>query len=215
MNGATAHSAHRTGDQCRHDRLRRRHRRRIRPGPGCRGLRLPLRSGHHVNDTSTCSVVSRSRCSAPAEGSPVPVPVNGLAGPPADGVPVVEPVTDVAGPPPPAALPPPGQPPSVPPVVNEDGTPQTFGQGGFLRDIWRQFHNGVPSVCSTAPCLRRRIPQCRRHRVIPCYCRRRVPRRAESRIQQTLTTPRMGSKAQSIATQPNRRAAPHQEPPER
>lgn len=81
----------------------------------------------------------------PAEGSPVPVPVNGLAGPPADGVPVVEPVTDVAGPPPPAALPPPGQPPSVPPVVNEDGTPQSFGQGGFLRDIWHQFHNGVPS----------------------------------------------------------------------
>ena len=81
----------------------------------------------------------------PAEGSPVPVPVNGLAGPPADGVPVVEPVADVAGPPPPAALPHPGQPPSVPPVVNEDGTPQTFGQGGFLRDIWHQFHNGVPS----------------------------------------------------------------------
>ena len=177
MDCSAQRASHR--DQCRHDRLRRRHRWRIRRGPGCRGLRLPLRSGHHVNDTSTCSVVSRSRCAPPAEGSPVSVPVNGLAGPPADGVPVVEPVTDVAGPPPPAALPPPGQPPSVPPVVNEDGTPQTFGQGGFLRDIWHQFHNGVRATCSTAACLRRRIPQCRRHRVIPCYSRRRVPRRAE------------------------------------
>lgn len=43
------------------------------------------------------------------------------------------------------AFPAPGQAPNVPPVVNADGS-QTFGQGGgYLGDIWDQFHNGVPS----------------------------------------------------------------------
>ena len=116
----------------------------------------------------------------PAEGSPVPVPVNGLAGPPADGVPVVEPVTDVAGPPPPAALPPPGQPPSVPPVVNEDGTPRRLVRADSSGTSGTSSTTASRATCSTAPCLRRRIPQCRRHRVLPCYCRRRVPRRGKS-----------------------------------
>ncbi|MGB8504638.1 hypothetical protein [Mycobacterium sp.] len=54
------------------------------------------------------------------------------------------PVSDVAGRPPPGALPPPGEPPYVPPVVGEDGT-QSYGQLGYLREIWHEFHNGVPS----------------------------------------------------------------------
>ena len=57
-----AHTANSRGDQCRQDRLRRRRHRRVRRGPGGRGVRLPMRSAHHVDDTATCSLVSRSRC---------------------------------------------------------------------------------------------------------------------------------------------------------
>ena len=74
----------------------------------------------------------------PAEGAPVPVPVGVPANP-------------VAGPRPPA-FPAPGEAPFVPPVVGEDGAPtQSFGQGGFLMDIWHEFHNGVPSDLIYAP----------------------------------------------------------------
>jgi hypothetical protein len=69
---------------------------------------------------------------------------------PADGAPVAAPPpvpgSDVTGPPLPDALPPPGQAPHVPPVVGEDGAPTTsYGQGGYLGQIWNEFHNGVPS----------------------------------------------------------------------
>jgi hypothetical protein len=63
--GTAAHGTPYIGDQCGQDRLRRRHRWIVRRGPGCPGLRLPMRSGWPINDTATCSVVSRSRfCSA-------------------------------------------------------------------------------------------------------------------------------------------------------
>ncbi len=42
------------------------------------------------------------------------------AAPPADGSPMLGPVNDVASPPTPGALPPPGQPPSAPPVVMDN-----------------------------------------------------------------------------------------------
>lgn len=50
----------------------------------------------------------------------------------------------------PGALPAPGQPPYVPPVTNPDGT-QSYGQLGFLREIWHEFHNGVPSEFIPGP----------------------------------------------------------------
>jgi hypothetical protein len=70
--------------------------------------------------------------------------------PPADGTPAPGPVNNAAGPPPPGAPPAPGQPPYVPPVVNPDGT-QSYGQLGFLRQVWHEFHNGVPSELLYGP----------------------------------------------------------------
>ena len=53
------------GDQCGQDRLRRRCPWIVRCGPDGPGVRLPMRSGWPINDTTTCSVVSQSRfCSA-------------------------------------------------------------------------------------------------------------------------------------------------------
>jgi hypothetical protein len=77
---------------------------------------------------------------SPADPPPVPDPANFVGGPPPQGAP------PPPGQPLPDAFPAPGQPPGVPPVVGDDGAPtQSFGQGGYLKDIWGQFHNGVPS----------------------------------------------------------------------
>jgi hypothetical protein len=75
------------------------------------------------------------------DAPPVPAPVNDVAAPPPASAVASMPAP---GQPLPDAFPPPGQPPYIPPVVNADGT-QGYGQGGFLRDVWHQFHNGVPS----------------------------------------------------------------------
>jgi len=37
------------------------------------------------------------------------------------------------------AFPAPGQAPYIPPVVNQDGSPTDFGQGGLFGDYWQQF----------------------------------------------------------------------------
>jgi hypothetical protein len=66
------------------------------------------------------------------------------APPPPDAPAVTGPVNNAAGPGPAAALPAPGQPPSVPPVAAGDG-PAAGSQLGYLREIWHDFHNGVPS----------------------------------------------------------------------
>ena len=88
---------------------------------------------------SPCDPVGLSMTPQPVLSCPSPD-----SAPPADGSPVAGPVSDVAGRPAPGALPPPGEPPYVPPVVGEDGT-QSYGQLGYLREIWHEFHNGVPS----------------------------------------------------------------------
>jgi hypothetical protein len=77
---------------------------------------------------------------SPEDPPPVPDPVNFVGGPPPQGAP------PAPGQPLPDAFPAPGQPPGVPPVVGADGAPtQSFDQGGYLKDIWGEFHNGVPS----------------------------------------------------------------------
>jgi hypothetical protein len=58
-----------------------------------------------------------------------------------DGPPPTDPGASSVG----VALPPPGQAPHIPPVVNPDGSPVTFDQGGYLGQLWDQFHSGVPS----------------------------------------------------------------------
>ena len=199
------------GDECRHDRLRRRHRRRIRRGPGRRGLRLPLRSSHDVNDTSTCSVVSRSRCRSAGRGVARAVPVNGLAGHQPMGC-RGRACHRRRWPPPPVPLPPrANRHPCLPSLTRTE--PPRRSVRADSQDL-APVPQRRPSDLFYGPVPPPADPQCRRHRVIHRYCRRPVPRRG-SRIQQTLTTPRMGPKAQSIATPRNRRAAPHQEPPER
>jgi hypothetical protein len=87
---------------------------------------------------SPCDPLTMSMTPQPVLSCPAP------AAPPADGSPVAGPVSDVAGGPQPGALPAPGEAPYVPPVVGEDGT-QSYGQLGYLRQIWHEFHNGVPS----------------------------------------------------------------------
>ena len=54
------------------------------------------------------------------------------AAPPADGAPAPGPVDNVAAPP------------YVPPVDAGDGPPP-LSQLGYLREIWHEFHNGVPT----------------------------------------------------------------------
>jgi hypothetical protein len=77
-----------------------------------------------------------------------PQPVLSCSGPdsaaPTDPSVAPGPVNNVASPPPAGALPAPGQPPSVPPVAPGDG-PAPGSQLGYLREIWHDFHNGVPS----------------------------------------------------------------------
>ena len=60
------------------------------------------------------------------------------AAPPADGAPAPGPVNNAAAPPPP------GSPPYVPPVATGNG-PEPLSQLGYLREIWHEFHNGVPT----------------------------------------------------------------------
>lgn len=57
--------------------------------------------------------------------------------PPAEAQPAPGPVDNVASPPPP------GSPPYVPPVASGNG-PEPLSQLGYLREIWHEFHNGVP-----------------------------------------------------------------------
>ena len=153
---------------------------RIRRGPGCRGLRLPLRSGHHVNDTSTCSVVSRSRCCSAGRGVARARPCQRTRRPTsrwgARGRACHRRRRPTAA----CSLPPPGQPPSVPPVVTRTEPPRRLVRADSSGTSGTSSTTASRATCSTAACLRRRIPQCRRHRVIPCYCRRREPRRAKS-----------------------------------
>lgn len=86
-------------------------------------------------DPTTLAMTPQPQLSCPAPD----------VGPPPDALPVV-PGSDVTGPPLPDALPPPGEAPHIPPVVGEDGMPtQSYGQGGYLGQIWNEFHNGVPS----------------------------------------------------------------------
>jgi hypothetical protein len=84
--------------------------------------------------------------------APVAAPADDSAGPSApDGPPAPGPVDVAAGPPPPA-FPAPGQAPFIPPVVGEDGAPtQSFGQSGYLGEIWHEFHNGVPGELIYGP----------------------------------------------------------------
>jgi hypothetical protein len=90
-------------------------------------------------DASPCDPATLAMTPQPQLSCPGPD-----AAPPPDGSPVAGPVTNIADPPPPGALPVPVQQPSVPPVVGADGT-QSYGQLGYLRQIWHDFHNGVPS----------------------------------------------------------------------
>ena len=119
----------------------------------------PLRSRIHAAGIAFAGAIVGSCAvglAAPAYAGPcdpvglsmTPQPVLSCASPdpapPADGSPAPGPVNAVAGAPPQAALPAPGQAPYVPPVVDADGT-QSYGQLGYLRQIWHEFHNGVPS----------------------------------------------------------------------
>lgn len=87
---------------------------------------------------SPCDPVGLSMTPQPQLSCPGPD-----AAPPPDGPPAPGPVNNVAAGSP-GAPPAPGQPPYVPPVVDADGT-QSYGQLGFLRQVWHEFHNGVPS----------------------------------------------------------------------
>jgi hypothetical protein len=98
-----------------------------------------------VATASPCDPMTLAMTPQPQLSCPVPE-----AAPPADGTPVAAPPpvtgSDVTGPPLPDALPPPGEAPHIPPVVGEDGAPATsYGQGGYLGQIWNEFHNGVSS----------------------------------------------------------------------
>ena len=104
----------------------------VRGGSRRSGLRVPC-------DPMTLAMTPQPQLSCPAPE----------AAPPADGAPIAAPPpvtgSDVTGPPLPDALPPPGEAPHIPPVVGEDGAPTTsYGQGGYLGQIWDEFHNGVP-----------------------------------------------------------------------
>jgi hypothetical protein len=108
---------------------------------------------------SPCDPLTMSMTPQPVLSCPVPDAVSPPdAAPPPDGVSVPQPPpvpapVNAAGPPPANALPPPpGQAPGVPPVVDENGNPATYGsQGSYLREIWHDFHNGVPSDLIFAP----------------------------------------------------------------
>jgi len=99
----------------------------------------------------SCAVSSAARAYAspcdPLGLAMTPQPVlsclDADAGPPTDGAPATGAVDSVAAPP--AGAPPaPGQPPYVPPVADGDAPPP-LGQLGYLREIWHEFHNGVPT----------------------------------------------------------------------
>lgn len=60
---------------------------------------------------------------APADVAPATGPVNNIAAPSSSG---------------------PGQPPYVPPVAAGD-QPPPLSQLGYIREIWHEFHNGVPT----------------------------------------------------------------------
>jgi hypothetical protein len=70
-------------------------------------------------DSGDCNPFYLSMTPQPVLGCPGPD-----AAPPADGSPVLGPVDGVASPPTPGALPPPGQPPSGPPVVTNNSGDQ-------------------------------------------------------------------------------------------
>lgn len=83
-----------------------------------------------------------------------PQPVLSCSAP--DAVPPADPSQPAAGPvnvadaAPPNAAPPPGQAPYVPPVAAGNGPP-AGSQLGFLRQVWHEFHNGVPSELLYGP----------------------------------------------------------------
>ncbi|OBF20648.1 hypothetical protein [Mycobacterium sp. ACS4331] len=74
-----------------------------------------------------------------------PQPVLSCPGQVAAPFPKSAPLPAPGAPPSGNGLPAPGQAPYIPPVTNQDGTQTTFDQGGYLGDLWGQFHNGVPS----------------------------------------------------------------------
>ena len=115
----------------------------------------------------------------PAEGSPVPVPVNGLAGHQPMGCPwsSLSP-TSLAHRRLLRCLPRANRHPCLP-LLTRTEPPRRLVRADSSGTSGASSTTASRATCSTAPCLRRRIPQCRRHRVIPCYCRRRVPSRAE------------------------------------
>ena len=96
--------------------------------------------------------IVRTCFAAPAYASPcdpiglamTPQPVLSCANPnpapSADVAPATGPVNNIAAPPSSA----PGQPPYVPPVATGNGPPP-LSQLGYLREIWHEFHNGVPT----------------------------------------------------------------------
>lgn len=86
-----------------------------------------------------CDPLTLSMTPQPALSCPDP-----NAASPVDAAPAPDPAAAPVAGPLPDAFPPPGQPPAIPPVVGADGT-QSYGQGGYLKDIWHEFHNGVPS----------------------------------------------------------------------
>ena len=107
---------------------------------------------------SPCDPLTMSMTPQPVLSCPAPNAVSPPDAPPPDGasvamMPVPVPAPANAGGPAPAnALPPPGQAPGVPPVVDENGNPASYGsQGSYFKEIWHEFHNGVPSDLLFAP----------------------------------------------------------------
>jgi hypothetical protein len=89
---------------------------------------------------SPCDPLTMSMTPQPVLSCPAPD-----APPPPDAAP--GPVTNVASGPAPAGpngLPAPNPTPTVPPVAAGDG-PAAGSQLGYIRQIWHDFHNGVPS----------------------------------------------------------------------
>ncbi|MDT5091636.1 MAG: hypothetical protein QOH60_999 [Mycobacterium sp.] len=93
-------------------------------------------------DPATLAMTPQPQLScAPPDAPPPDAP----APPPGSPPPASAPLSDGQGKPYEGPTPPPGMAPYIPPVVNADGSPGSYGQRGFFRDVWNQFHNGVPS----------------------------------------------------------------------
>jgi hypothetical protein len=107
-------------------------------------------------DPATLAMTPQPQLScAPPDGVPPPpadaaaAPAGPIQAPMAAAPPPVDPAAppngvQATGETLPDAFPAPGQAPFIPPVIDADGT-QRFGNMGYLREIWHEFHNGVPA----------------------------------------------------------------------